>query len=239
MCIRDRDILAYDTVSGVWSMYFDGSDVGLGGSGSLDVDAFHFMDDGSILLSIVGSSMLPDVGSVDDSDVVRFVPTTLGSDTAGTYEWYFDGSDVGLTDSGEDIDAVYFLNGDLIVSTSGGFSVSGASGNDEDLFRFAPTTLGASTSGTWTQYFDGSDVGLGDSSDEDTWGVWLDEANGDVYLTTRGIYSVTGLSGESDDIYVCTPGPLGTTTSCTFNLYLDGAAVGFVGERIDGFTIEH
>ncbi|HET6443307.1 MAG TPA: putative Ig domain-containing protein [candidate division Zixibacteria bacterium] len=235
----DEDILAYDTVSGVWSMYFDGSDVGLGGSGSLDVDAFHFMDDGSILLSIVGSSMLPDVGSVDDSDVVRFVPTTLGSDTAGTYEWYFDGSDVGLTDSGEDIDAIYFLNGDLIVSTSGGFSVSGASGNDEDLFRFAPTTLGASTSGTWTQYFDGSDVGLGDSSDEDTWGVWLDEANGDVYLTTRGIYSVTGLSGESDDIYVCTPGPLGTTTSCTFNLYLDGAAVGFVGERIDGFTIEH
>ena len=59
-------------------MYFDGSDVGLSGSGSLDIDAFHFMDDGSILLSIAGLGTLPDVGSVDDSDIVRFVPTALG-----------------------------------------------------------------------------------------------------------------------------------------------------------------
>ena len=34
-------------------MYFDGSDVGLSGSGSLDIDAFHFMDDGSVLLAIL------------------------------------------------------------------------------------------------------------------------------------------------------------------------------------------
>ena len=142
-----------------------------------------------------------------------------------------------MTANGEDIDAIYLLNGDLVVSVSGGFSVSGASGVDEDLFRFTPTTLGASTSGTWSQYFDGSDVGLGDSSDEDSWGVWLDEANGDVYLTTRGIYSVSGLSGDRDDIYVCTPGSLGTTTSCTFSLYLDGATITYTGERIDGFTI--
>jgi hypothetical protein len=159
-------------------MHFDGSDVGLSGSGSLDIDAFHFMDDGSILLSIAGLGTLPDVGSVDDSDIVRFVPTALGTGTAGTFEWYFDGSDVGLTTNGEDIDAIYLLIGDLVVSVSGGFSVSGASGDDQDLFRFAPTTPGASTSGTWSQYFDGSDVGLGDSSDEDSWGVCLDEANG-------------------------------------------------------------
>jgi len=233
----DEDIIAYDPETDLWSMHFDGSDMGMSGSGSLDVDAFHLLDDGSILLSIVGSSTLPDVGSVDDSDIVRFTPTSLGSVTAGAFEWYFDGSDVGLTANGEDVDAIYLMGADLILSTSGGFSVAGASGKDEDLIKFSPTSLGTDTSGTWSLYFDGSDVGLSTSSDEDSWGVWIDDDSGDIYLTSRGFYSADGVSGDCDDIYVCSPVSLGDSTNCALRLHFDGESVGYANERIDGIMI--
>ena len=108
-------------------MYFDGSDVGLSSSGSSDVDAFYLLDDGTLLLSFVGATTIPDVGAVDDSDIVRFTGT-FGSNTSGTYEWYFDGSDVELTSNGEDVDAIGFApDGRLLISTTGNPSVSGVS----------------------------------------------------------------------------------------------------------------
>ena len=235
---NDEDILAYDTGSGTWSMFLDGSDVGLSGSGARDVDAFYLMDDGSVLLSFVAATTIPDVGSVDDSDIVRFTPTSTGTTTAGTFSWYFDGSDVGLTSNGEDVDAIGFApDGRLLISTSGSPSVSGVSGDsDEDLLAFDATSLGSTTSGSWSMYFDGSDVGLGSSSSEDTSGTWLD-ANGDIYLTTRGSFSVTGASGTSTDIFTCVPSSLGTSTSCTFSLFWDGSANGYGSENTDGIHI--
>lgn len=231
----DEDILAYDTGTGLWSMYFDGSDVGM----STDINAFAILTDGSLLLSFDSSSLtLPNVGTVEDSDIVRFIPTSLGSTTAGTYEWYFDGSDVGLTTSNEDIDAVELLpDGRIVISTLGSFTVTGASGADEDLVAFTPTSLGSTTSGTWALYFDGSDVDLATTSDEDIYGAWID-TNGDIYLTTLGVFSVTGASGDGADIFICTPSSLGSTTACTYSFYWDGSAFGFAGEVADGIHID-
>jgi hypothetical protein len=48
---------------------------------------------------------------------------------------------------------------------------------------------------------------------------------------------VIGASGDGADIFVCAPGSLGTTTSCTFGMYWDGSANGFAGEVMDGFFI--
>ena len=235
----DEDILIFDTNTAVWSKIFDGSDVGLSGAGARDVDAFHFLDDGSILLSFVAATTIPDVGSVDDSDLVRFIPTSLGNTTAGSFEMYFDGSDVGLTRSGEDIDSIFVTaSGDLLISTKGSFSVPGASGKDEDLVRFTPTTLGSSTSGSWSIEFDGSDVGLSTSSREDVWGVWQDEASGAIYLTTKGSFTVTGASGDGADIFVCGSPTTGSSTACTFSLFWDGSLDGFGGEAMDGLFIE-
>jgi hypothetical protein len=222
-------------------MFFDGSDVGLGGSTSRDVDAFYLLSDGSILLSLTGASSIPGVGTVDDSDILRFVPSSLGTSTSGTFQWYFDGSDVGLTSNGEDVDAITLAaNGDLILSTAGGFSVPGAMGADEDMIRFSPTALGASTSGSWSVYFDGSDVGLNDSGNEDSWGTWIDAASGDIYLSTRGNFSVIGASGDGADIFICDPVSLGLNTACLFGpgLYWDGSASGFAFERADGIMIQ-
>ena len=235
----DEDILAFDVNTAVWSKIFDGSDVGLSGAGARDVDAFHFLDDGSIILSFLGSTSIPDVGTVDDSDLVRFVPTSLGSNTAGSFEMYFDGSDVGLTRSGEDIDSVSVTaSGDLLLSTLGNFSVSGVSGKDEDILRFSPSSLGSNTSGSWSLEFDGSDVGLSDSSSEDVSGVWLDDATGNIYLSTLGSFSVTGAAGDGADIFVCGSPTTGNNTACTFSLFWDGSLNGFGDEVIDGFFVE-
>ena len=235
MAFADEDIIWLNPDTGVYTMYFDGSDVGITG----DVDALDILSDGSLLLSLESAATVGSLGTVDDSDIVRFVPTSLGATTAGAFEWYFDASDVGLSTNDEDIDALAVLpDGRLIVSTLGVFSVTGASGEDEDLIAFTPATLGAATSGTWSLYFDGSDVDLATSSSEDVGAVWI-AANGNLHLTTIGNFAVTGVSGANEDIFVFTPASLGATTTGAYSptLYLDGSAYGLGSFTIDASHI--
>jgi hypothetical protein len=232
--LNDADVMAYDMNTSAWSLYFDGSDVGIDRSG---INAFAMMDDGSLLLSLRKQQNISNFGTVAGSDIVRFVPTSLGELTAGSFEWFFNGADVGLSTNSEDISSIDFTpDARLVISTLGSFQVSGVSGNGEDLLVFSDTNLGANTSGSWELYFDGSDSGLSGSS-EAMWGVWIDETNGDIYLSTRGSFSVTGVTGDSGDIFICHPTSLGNTTSCTFEAYWDGAATGFTG-AIDAFAID-
>ncbi len=231
---KDEDIVVYDLSSGIWSILIDGSDIGLSASGQ-EIDAFHVNDDGSILFSLGVSDTIPDVGAVDDFDIVRFIPTTTGeNNTTGSYELYFDGEDVGLT--GEDIDAMGFApDGRLVISLRGSFNISGFRGGDEDMLIFTDTSLGATTSGTWELYFDGSIVSLNDNSGEDINGTWID-SNGDIYLSVRSAFAVTGASGDGADIFTCVPSSLGASTSCTFSPYWDGSAYGLSGV-INGFFL--
>lgn len=233
----DEDILAYDSLTGNWWKYFDGSDVGINAT-SLDLDAFNINPDGSILLSLDDDNIsLPGVGIIDDSDIVRFIPTATGETTTGTYEWYLDGSDVGLETDNEDIDGIGFApDGRLVVSTRGSFNVGGGGviGQDEDLIAFTAASLGASSSGIWLMYFDGSDVGLDTTSSEDVDAVWIDKNNGNIHLSTEGAFSVPSLSGDGDDIAKFVPSSLGNNTSGTFSLFWDGSAHGV--NSIDGFA---
>lgn len=238
LSFADEDILAYNLTTGDWSLFFDGSDVGLA---KTDLDAFMLTNDGNLLLSLGAMTHLPDVGWVDDSDIVKFVPTSLGATTRGRFEIYFDGSDVGLTTANEDVDAFALApDGRLIVSTLGSVSVPGMSGKDKDLLAFQPDRLGTDTRGQWALYFDGSDVGL-TNGDEDLWGVWLSEVPGQtvpqLYLTTKGKFTVEGLQGKGGDIFICTTSSLGSTTRCTFSTFWSGAQYGLSGKSIDGFAI--
>jgi hypothetical protein len=83
-------------------------------------------------------------------------------------------------------------------------------------------------------YFDGSDVGLNTSSTEDVDGVDVTD-DGAIYLTTLGNFSVNGVSGAMEDIFVCTPTSLGNTTACTFSsaLFFDGSIWGLAGNNVD------
>ena len=59
----DEDILAYNMTTGAWSLYFDGSDVGVGGS---DLSGFSLRPDGTILMSFSTALSLGNLGSVDE-----------------------------------------------------------------------------------------------------------------------------------------------------------------------------
>lgn len=227
------DILLWDGPARTWSMVFDASDVGL----TTNLDAFEILDDGSILMSVNAATSIPGAGDVADSDLVRFVPTSLGETTAGTFELYFDGFDVGLDASGEDIDVLARLpDGRLVMSFLGDWSAPGASGLDEDMAVFTPTSLGPETAGEWAMYFDGSDVRM-TSRAENASGAWIDPATGDIYLTTAGTFSVDGASGYGGDIFICEPASLGAATVCAFAPYWDSSLHGVGDQVMDAISI--
>jgi VCBS repeat-containing protein len=232
--VANEDVVAFDGTS--FSLYFDGSDVGLAG---FTLDAFSILAANDLLLSFTGAGAIPGIsGTVDDSDIVRFTATSLGNTTAGAFSLYFDGSDVGLTMDNEDIDAIELLaNGHLLVSTTGSASVPGASAEDKDLLRFAPASLGAATSGTWSVYFDGSDVGLSNGN-EDVDGVAVDDS-GRIYLTTTGNFSVPGAAGANEDVVVFTPSTLGASTSGSFAtpLFFDGSLYGLAANDLTSIEL--
>ena len=151
----DEDVLSWDGAA--YSLVFDDSDVGLD---ALEIDVLDVLSSDQLLLSFTTSGSVPDVGNVDDSDIVLF-GGSLGPATSGTFSMYFDGSNVGLTRNGEDISR---FSGSFGSSTSGSFSVhldgsdlssvgalssAGAAGADEDVFHFAGS-FGTQTSGTLT-----------------------------------------------------------------------------------------
>ncbi|MCM2372109.1 LamG-like jellyroll fold domain-containing protein [Aporhodopirellula aestuarii] len=213
--IDDMDIVKFDGTD--FSLHFDGSDVI---SSDEEIDALHILNDTELLLSFSGSASLPGIsGTVRDEDIVKFTATQLGDSTSGTFELYFDGSDVGFTN---DIDSLAVLDsGSLVVSSRGNVSVSGLSVADEDLLEFTPTSLGTSTSGTWSLYVDGSDVELGA---EDINGVTV-LGNGDIYLSTDSTTSLSSATLRDEDIVALTPSSLGTDSSGTYQtpIFFDGS----------------
>lgn len=228
----DEDIIVHDGTG--WSMYFDGSDVGLGGSP--DLNAFHRQANGNLLLSFDTPVNLGGI-LYDDSDIILFTPTSLGATTSGTFSMYLDGSANGLTTIGEDIDAIAENSaGELIVSTLGSAQIprppfSDLTQQDDDLARRR------NSDGLWLRYLDGSDIGLTFAT-EDVWGTHIDKTTGIVYITTLDQFNATGLNGDGNDIFTCTPGILGNATSCPLELFWDGDEYGLSGERIDALAIE-
>ena len=229
----DEDILRFDGQS--WSLFFDGSDVGVG---SPDLSAFSILDADTILMSFSANVTVNGI-SATPQDVVRFDATSVGSVTAGTFSMYFDGSDVSLADAtNEKIDSLKLLpDGRLLISTTGNPSVPGVTtARDEDVLAFTPTSLGDVTSGTWAMFFDGSDVGLAETSGEDI--DALDLVGNTIYLSAQDVFSVNGVSGEDDDVFVCTATSTGDTTACNYSpsLYFDGSTWGLTANDVDGFN---
>jgi hypothetical protein len=229
----DEDILRFDGTH--WSLFFDGSDVGVGSS---DLFAFSIVDADTILMSFNSAITVNGIAATQQ-DVLRFDATSLGSTTAGTFSLYFDGSDVGFDNTtNEKIDSLSLLSdGRLLISTTGSPSVPGpVNGKDEDVLAFTPTSLGNVTNGTWSLYFDGSDVGLSESSNEDV--DALDVVGANLYLSTVGDFSVTGLSGADEDVFVCAATSIGDVTACNYlpALYFDGSTWGLAANDVDAFN---
>ena len=167
--VTGSDILMFhatefgDRSEGRWSFHFDGSDVGLSGTRG-NIDALAVEPDGSLLISVQGTIQLDGVGRVDDADVLRFRPDSLGSNTRGTWERVF-GSDYSrFTGQGEDIDALAIrdLGPDsttFLLSSAGRFNVDGVNADDEDVLGFGwyPDLEESPESGSIFVFHDGLD----------------------------------------------------------------------------------
>lgn len=201
IAVRPQDILAHDLTNDTWSMYFDGSDVGV----DRPLAAFTHLGDDSLLLVFSGTENLPGLNGITSSDIVRFVPSSLGDTTAGTFEWYLDGSDVGLSAT-EKIDALAWLGATyLAVSFTGNADFPQGGGvqlkaRDEDLVFFEITTRGANSAGIWYYLqLEGSTVpGL---AVEDVAGAHYEELEFAYYLSVLNGFNVAGANGNGKDIF--------------------------------------
>lgn len=208
------------------------------------IDGMARLADGSILLSftepvnVYGMTGGPSGTLLDDSDIVRFIPTSLGWNTAGSLVFYFDGSDVGLTTNDEDVDAITLTSGgQLVLSTVGPVSATGASGADTDLLRLNATSLGAATAGSFVMHFDGSDVNLSDNGNEDVDAADI-RADGRILLSTLGNFSVHGVNGGDEDVIRFTPMQLGSNTSGSYTMFLDLSTLG-IATSADVGSVEY
>ena len=241
---RNEDIVVFD--GGGLKTYFDGSDVDLD---DIDVDAFDVIGDKEILLSFSTPATISIDGvdtKVDDSDIVKFMGTEMGETTEGSFEMFFDGSEFGLIDDLQDIDAVQLLDDDsLLISTIGtSIIVDGVSSSDEDILRVQPNTDENSPLGTWSVYFDGGDVGLYTSDSEDVNAISL-SPQGDIHLSTIGEFEVKNSAredviGNNVDVLTFNPSSLGQETVGSFDdsFVFDGADFGLSAQDIDAFSVE-
>ena len=227
------DIVAYDGVTGTWSLFFDGSDVGI----NKPINDFAIVDNGAAILMVLnGKINLNGPGGAFTSlmsDVVRFNPTSLGTTTSGSWEIYFDGSDVDLSASSEKIDSLALnSDGTLLISTYGKATVKNSgqtvTAMDEDLLAFAPTSTGTNTSGVWSLALDGSTIsGL---KAEDITAAWHDSATNTHYVALMSAFTVGGQSGNMQTI-LAIPG-----TGAPF-VFWNAADAGYAGP-IDGLHIK-
>ena len=150
------DVVKCDTQTMLCEMYFDASDVGL----SDEVNGVTVMEDGSLLFVLEWYFSVGGVSGMGE-DVVRFIPTSLGDNTTGSFEMFLDGSDVGID---EDIDGIWWDDalGSLCITFEDDYETpNDLLVRDEDVVCFNATQYGASTTGSFAQdlMLDFSEVG--------------------------------------------------------------------------------
>lgn len=257
--INDTDILRLDTNPNgdyQYSVYLRGANIGLT-PGVERIDAFTFLNDGSIVISTAGSfsvntTYVNGVGSGpvltgNGEDLLRFIPTSIGEVPSGTWSILFRGSQVGLSGAQGNIDAVsaLYLGGSfphLLISTVGQVTVSGISAGNFDVLRFAPTSLGTTTRGSFFRFFSGASVGLNDNVNENIDALFVQPGSPlpQVFLSTTGSFSVPNqpLTGTRNDVLHFVPTSLGNVTAGQFvGLQLVGANVGLTTSNLTGIYI--
>jgi len=230
--INRRDIATRKTAAGQWQIVFDASDVGI----TQNVAAFERMPNGSILMSLGGTQNVAGLGKVTPQDIIRFNPTALGDTTAGTFAWFLDGSDVGLSTSGEKIDAISMqrdVENPLRISIAGAGSVPRQSGGalkvaDEDVINYVGT-FGADPVGKWRVYLDGSTVpGM---ASEDVSGMTRVEVypqrDSPTLLTFDSSFTISGQAGTTFDVLqMLHEGNWRTAVTRLTDRKIDGLSVG-------------
>ena len=142
------------------------------GDGDVRVDGVHYVSRdmtvgtnnvqlyaGDLLLSVQGAETIGGL-SVDDKDIFVFRPTEPGDYSAGTMTLLLDGSDIGIGN----LTAFTLVEHDTTVgdvTLSAGEFLLAHNGSTKNIFRFAPGTLGATSSGSPSMLLNAGDIDIG------------------------------------------------------------------------------
>lgn len=180
---------------------------------------------------------LPDVGAVDGSDVIHW--------DGDAFQWFFDGSDVGV--GAADVDGVAILNeSEFLISFLRTTDVPGIGTVDgAGIVKFAATSLGETTAGAFSRFFDGGPWGLsGPAGNVDAFDLLSDgslviSVEGHASLPAQGHPSSGMVVAEDKDLLRFVPDAAGDYTSGTWSLYFDGsdAELTFPSEDVDAVSI--
>lgn len=245
------DVLRYWTDTGEFEMFLDMSDLGLRGNvtslGSGYDDYCWWYCDYFFVVGFAAKYTLPDIGTVQPQDLVAIVPDSTGPDTSGWIDFFFDGSDVGLTTLEERIDALalpFWFYGDFRLSTVGRAKVPYDLGSlylqDEDLGGFySDWSLGPNTAGTWWPTFDGSAHNLGAI---DVIGADTDDdypLQGTKYwFVFNAAKTLDGIAFAAGDIAECFESWYDEDVVCnSWTKFFDASDAGIAGFKIDAFEV--
>ncbi|WP_374689745.1 Ig-like domain-containing protein, partial [Promineifilum sp.] len=236
-----EDILKWNGTA--WSKWFDGSNAGLTASGNKDnIDAFFIPNSAntSVIFSLSGKDRkLPNIkDKLKGEDLVLWDGTKL--------HLYFEGDEVGLKDSSENIDALHILPGSaspigsncqayLLISTLGKGEVKDYRNkalkfSGEDVLGFCMTNDGEDTAGFWHLVLDGSNEGM----PKDSLDSLSASADGQtLYLTTKGTFNVDGAAGGHSMVYRFNRAT-GQFSGPFFNAQANGLSIKVDGLQVDG-----
>lgn len=168
-----------------------------------DVIGYSVAPNGDVVFSIDISASLPGGIDVTPRDVVRW--------DGALYSVELDGADHGIP-PGARIDAIAYVQGDLVLSLDVTATLGNVTADDEDLVRLESTQPDV-----WSLYFDGSAKGVPAGADLD--GADLLDASGNLALSFDISGSVGGVSFDDEDILEFAPG------SDTWSKRWDGSSV--------------
>ncbi|MBP6015768.1 MAG: right-handed parallel beta-helix repeat-containing protein [Candidatus Promineofilum sp.] len=153
---------------------------------------------------------------------------------------YFDASDVGITKALSDF--VILEDGSLLLVFKARVKLSAQTGatftvDPQDIARFVPSQIGATTAGYFEPYFDGSDVALSTSGEKiDALAV---RPGGTLLISTSGAATVKNgnqsIKAADEDLLAFAPTNLGATTAGVWQpLFFDGSTL--AGMAVENVT---
>jgi hypothetical protein len=202
--VDDSDVISYtpstdpNASCGTFGFYVRGKDVGLT-KGDEDIDALGFAEDGSLLVSTIGTAKVPTLPSArtrgdddddDDDNKLKVKDRSLIKldQATGTWSLYFEGDDVKLKRSSEDVRSVSVggTTGNIIYLTiSGDFEVESFNedeGDKNDIEACVPISLGENTECFFFKLLDGESIGAENQLD----GLALEFAPARAAITAVG-----------------------------------------------------
>ena len=194
------DVLKWDGAT--WTKWFSSAAEGLNVLADLTAFDVDDGDAGSGWLVWRQTLLIAGAGRTLGQDIVYY--------DGGTFATFFDGSDVGLTTSGERIDGLEVRPGspgcdhDLLISTVAGGSVRNGTNppiafTGEDVLRFCLTSVGANTAGSWQLLEELQSEGLGRNNSLDI-AAGTDGSPTRLYFLPKTAFTLDGATVRPSEI---------------------------------------